>query len=168
MNRTQKEAFVADLNSTLQGMESVVVAEYRGTTVAEMEELRAQMAEEGGNVLVAKNRLAKIAFKDTSFTCIEDLMQGPTLLTMADNPVSAAKVAQKFADKHDNFNILGGAMGEEALDQAGVKALASMPSLDELRAKLVGLLVAPATKIATVTQEPAAKTARVIAMKPAA
>ena len=168
MDRTQKEAFVAELNGVLQSMETVVVADYRGTTVAEMEALRGSMAEEGGNVKVAKNRLAKIAFKGTNFESLSDLMQGPTVLSFSDDPVAAAKVAQKFADQHKSFEILGGAMGEKFLDQAGVKALASMPSLDELRGKLVGLLVAPATKIATVTQEPAAKTARVLSMKPAA
>ena len=168
MNRTQKEAFVTDLNSALQGAESIVVSHYRGLTVADMESLRHNVREVGGSVQVAKNRLAKIAFKGTAYENLEDLMTGPTVLTMAEDPISAAKAAQKFADKNDNFVILGGAMGEQKLTEAEVAALAKMPSLDELRAKLIGLLSAPATQIATVTQEPAAKLARVLAAKAAA
>lgn len=165
MDRTQKEAFVADLNAELAQAASVVVGHYRGLTVAEMEELRAAMGENGGRIQVAKNRLAKIAFDGTPYTNLADDMEGPTLLAFSTDPISAAKVTQGFADKHEKFVIIGGAMGERKLDAAGVKALSSMPSLDELRAKLVGLVSAPATKVATVTQEPAAKLARVLAMK---
>ena len=166
MDKTQKQAFVKDLNAKLQAAEAVVVAHYRGTTVAEMTELRCAMREGGAFVKVAKNRLAKIAFDGTPYTNLSELMTGPTALSSSEDPVTAAKVAQKFADDNKNFVILGGAMGDKFLDPAGVKALASMPSLDELRGKLVGLISAPAQRIATLTAAPATKVARVLAMKP--
>ena len=168
MDRTQKEAFVSDLHHRLSDAELVVIGHYRGLTVAEMNGLRKGMREEGGEVQVAKNRLAKIAFEGTNFKVAEDLMTGPTVLAFSEDPITSAKVAQKFADSHDKFVIIGGVMGETKLDEKGVKDLSKMPSLDELRAKLVGLLGAPATQVARVSAEPAAKLARVIAMKPAA
>lgn len=165
MDKQQKTAFVKDLNSKLQSTGTIVVGHYIGLNVSEMTTLRRDALKEVAEVKVAKNRLAKIAFEGTPFTNIADLMTGPTAITFSDDPVAAAKVAQNFAKTNDKFVILGGAMGEKQLDAAGVKALASMPSLDELRAKMVGLISAPATKLATVTQEPAAKMARVLAAK---
>lgn len=167
MDRAQKEAFVSELNATLQNAGVVVVSQYRGLTVAQMTDLRSRMRGEQATVKVAKNRLAKIAFQGTPYTALSDMMTGPTAIASSEDPVAAAKIAQKFAGEHDKFVIIGGAMGDKVLDAAGVKALASMPSLDELRAKLVGLLNAPAQRMATVTQEPAAKLARIMAMKPA-
>jgi large subunit ribosomal protein L10 len=165
MDKTQKQAFVAELNETLQGVESIVVGHYRGLGVSEMETLRKEMRTEEGIVRVAKNRLAKIAFDGTPYENLADLMVGPTVLTMASDPISAAKIAQKFADQHQAFEILGGAMGTEKLDAAGVKALSTMPSLDELRAKLLGTLVAPATQLVRTLVEPAASCARVLDAK---
>ncbi|MDE0723847.1 MAG: 50S ribosomal protein L10 [Alphaproteobacteria bacterium] len=166
MDKAQKQAFVSELNTNLQDASVVVVAHYRGLTVSKMTDLRSRMRGEVGTVKVAKNRLAKIAFEGTPYTNISELMTGPTALSFSADPVAAAKVAQNFAKDNDDFVILGGAMGETVLDQAGVQALASMPSLDELRGTIVGLLQAPATKIARVSAEPAAKLARVLTMKP--
>lgn len=165
MDRTQKIAFVKELNETLKGVESIVVAHYDGTTVPELEDLRSAMRTEGGYVQVCKNRLAKIAFDGTDYTNLEEFMQGPTILTMGTDVISAAKIAQKFADDHKAFEILGGAMGETKLDAVGVKALSKMPSLDELRAKLMGTLTAPATQFVRTINEPASSLVRVLDAK---
>jgi len=139
----------------------VVVAHYSGLTVAQMQNLRKQMRASGATVQVAKNRLVKIALEGTSVASISPLLKGPTLIAYSDDPVAAPKVAVNFAKDHDKFVILGGAMGTTSLNVDGVKSLATMPSLDELRAKLVGLIQAPATKLAQLTTAPAAKLARV-------
>lgn len=166
MDKAQKRAFVKDLNASLSDAESVVVSHYRGLTVADLTNYRRQMRELGGSVKVAKNRLAKIAFKGTNFEGLDELMTGPTIIASSADPISAAKVTHGFAKDHENLVILGGVVGTETLDVAGVKALASMPSLDELRAKLIGLLCAPAQQLATVTQAPASGLARQLAAKP--
>ena len=140
----------------------VVVAHYSGLTVAQMQNLRRQMKQAGATVKVAKNRLAKIALDGTDVASIAPLLKGPTVIAYSGDPVAAPKVAVDFAKGHERFVILGGAMGKTALNPDGVKALASLPSLDELRAKLVGLIQAPATKIAQVVTAPAAKVARVV------
>jgi large subunit ribosomal protein L10 len=140
----------------------VVVAHYSGLTVAQMQNLRRQMRQAGATVKVAKNRLAKIALDGTDVASIGSLLKGPTLIAYSGDPVAAPKAAVDFAKGHERFVILGGAMGKTALNPDGVKALASLPSLDELRAKLVGLIQAPATKIAQVVTAPAAKVARVV------
>ena len=140
----------------------VVVAHYAGLTVAQMQTLRRQMKQAGAQVKVAKNRLAKIALEGTDVASISPLLKGPTLIAYSSDPVGASKVAVDFAKGHEKFVILGGAMGKTALDPNGVKALAALPSLDELRAKIVGLIQAPATKIAQVINAPAAKVARVV------
>jgi large subunit ribosomal protein L10 len=140
----------------------VVVAHYSGLTVAQMQTLRRQMRQAGATVKVAKNRLARIALDGTDVASIGPLLKGPTVIAYSGDPVAAPKVAIDFAKGHDRFVILGGAMGKTALNPDGVKALASLPSLDELRAKLVGLIQAPATKIAQVVTAPAAKVARVV------
>lgn len=165
MDKAQKIAFVKELNETLSGVESIIVAKYSGTTVSELEELRRAMREEGGYVQVCKNRLAKIAFDGTPYTNLDEFMQGPTILTMGTNFVSAAKVAQKFADDHKTFEIIGGAMGEEKLDVAGVEALSKMPTMDELRAKLMGTLTAPAEKLVRTINEPGSSLVRVLDAK---
>jgi large subunit ribosomal protein L10 len=127
-----------------------------------MQNLRRQMKQAGCTVKVAKNRLAKIALEGTDVASIASLMQGPTLIAYSGDPVAAPKVAVEFAKGHEKFVILGGAMGKTELNPDGVKALAALPSLDELRAKIVGLLQAPATKVAQVVGAPAAKVARVV------
>ena len=161
MDRTAKADLVSTLNGVFVKNAVVVVAHYKGLTVAEMQKLRSQMKQAGATVKVAKNSLAGIALDGTDVASIKPLLKGPTLLAYSGDPVAAAKVAVDFAKVNDKLVILGGAMGTTSLNPDGVKALASLPSLDELRAKIVGLIQAPATKIAQVVNAPAAKLARV-------
>lgn len=161
MEKAAKRELVGTLNTVFNETSVVVVAHYAGLTVADMQKLRAQMKQAGASVKVAKNRLAKIALEGTDVASIGNLLKGPTLLAYSSDPVAAAKVAVDFSKTNDKLVILGGAMGKTALNTDGVKALATMPSLDELRAKLVGLIQAPATKIAQLSTAPAAKLARV-------
>jgi large subunit ribosomal protein L10 len=162
VDRAEKKAAIATLNGVFKASNVVVVAHYSGLTVAQMQQLRRQMRQAGASVKVAKNRLARIALEGTDVASIGPLLKGPTVIAYSSDVIAAPKVATDFAKAHEKFVILGGAMGKTALDANGVKALASLPSLDELRAKLVGLLVAPATKIAQLTNAPAAKVARVV------
>ena len=161
MDRSQKAGAVADLNAVFKESGVVVVTRNLGLSVAQSTDLRTKMREAGASYKVAKNRLAKIALKDTDYEGLGDLLTGPTALATSTDPVAAAKAAVEFAKTNDKLEIVGGSMGGQMLDEAGVKALASMPSLDELRGKLVGLVNAPATKIAQVVNAPAAKLARV-------
>jgi large subunit ribosomal protein L10 len=163
VERAAKAELVTTLNEVFNETSVVVVAHYAGLTVADMQKLRAQMKQVGASVKVAKNRLAKIALDGTDVASIAPLLKGPTLIAYSSDPVAAPKIAVDFAKTNDKLVILGGAMGATALNADGVKALATMPSLDELRAKLVGLVQAPATKIAQVVTAPAAKVARVFA-----
>ena len=163
MERAEKREFVTELNEVFKASGSVVVAHYAGVTVAQMNDFRSKMRQAGGTVRVAKNRLAKIALQGTESEGMSDLFKGQTLIAFCDDPVTAPKVCMDFAKTNDKLEIVGGAMGEVLLDAEGVKALASMPSLDELRGKLVGLLQAPASKLARVTQAPAGQLARVFA-----
>jgi len=162
VDRAAKKDMVAELNGVFKATSVVVVAHYAGLTVADMQKLRTQMKQRGAQVKVAKNRLAKIALDGTDVASIAPLLKGPTVIAYSGDPVAAPKVASDFAKAHDKFVILGGAMGTTALNPDGVKALAALPSLDELRAKLVGLIQAPATKIAQLVNAPAAKLARVV------
>lgn len=162
MDRTQKEAAVASLNASLQDVSLVVVAHYSGLTVGEMTELRRRMRVAQASLKVSKNRLARIALKGTQFEGIDALLKGPTAIAFSRDPVAAAKVAADFAKENEKFKILGGGLGTQTLDAKGVEALAKLPSLDELRGKLIGLLQAPATKVAGVVQAPAAQLARVL------
>ncbi len=162
MDRAAKKELVTALNGAFKAANVVVVAHYSGLTVAHMQTLRKQMKQVGAAVKVAKNRLAKIALDGTDVAFIAPLLKGPTVIAYSGDPIAAPKVAIDLAKAHEQFVILGGAMGKTALIPAGVKALASLPSLDELRAKIVGLIQAPATKIAQVVNAPAAKVARVI------
>jgi large subunit ribosomal protein L10 len=161
VDRAEKKEAVATLHDVFDKTAVVVVARYSGLTVAQLQNLRKQARAAGATVQVAKNRLAKIALEGTSVASIGSLLKGPTLIAYSADPVAAAKVASAFAKDHEKFVILGGAMGATVLNVEGVKALATLPSLDELRAKLVGLLQAPATKLAQLSSAPAAKLARV-------
>jgi large subunit ribosomal protein L10 len=161
VDRAEKSEAVATLNAVFKDTSTIVVAHYAGLSVADMTALRAKMRDAGAGVKVAKNRLAKLALKGTEAEGIADLFKGPTVIAYSKDPVAAPKVATDFAKAHEKLVILGGAMGRTALDPNGVKALATMPSLDELRAKLIGLVQAPATKIAQLSTAPAAKLARV-------
>jgi large subunit ribosomal protein L10 len=162
VERAAKSELVTALGEVFKATKVVVVAHYSGLTVAQMQTLRRQMKQAGASVRVAKNRLAKIALGGSDVASIGPLLKGPTLIAFSGDPVAAPKVAVDFAKTHERFVILGGAMGKTTLDPNGVKALAALPSLDELRAKIVGLIVAPATKIAQVVNAPAAKVARVL------
>jgi large subunit ribosomal protein L10 len=161
VERAAKRELVSTLNDVFSNTSVVVVAHYAGLTVADMQKLRTQMKQAGATVKVAKNRLAKIALEGTDVASISDLLRGPTLIAYSGDPVAAPKVAVDFAKVNEKLVILGGAMGKTTLNVDGVKALATLPSLDELRAKLVGLVQAPATKVAQVVNAPAAKLARV-------
>jgi large subunit ribosomal protein L10 len=161
MDRGQKAAAVAELKQTFSEVGVVVVTRNLGLTVAQSTQLRTKMREAGASYKVSKNKLAKIALDGTDYLSLGDMLTGPVGLATSIDPVAAAKVVVDFAKTTDKIEIVGGAMGATALNVEGVKALATLPSLDELRAKIVGLLVAPATKLATVTQAPAAQLARV-------
>jgi large subunit ribosomal protein L10 len=162
LERAAKRELVGALGEVFKATKVVVVAHYSGLTVAQMQTLRQQMKQAGASVKVAKNRLAKIAVEGSEVASIAPLLKGPTLIAYSGDPVAAPKVAVDFARTNERLIILGGAMGRTALDANGVKALAALPSLDELRAKIVGLIQAPATKIAQVITAPAAKVARVV------
>jgi large subunit ribosomal protein L10 len=156
---------VTALNTVFQDTGVVVVAHYAGMTVDQMTDYRQRIKEAGGKVKVAKNRLAKLALKDTTYEPISDLFKGPTCLAYSEDPIAAAKITVAYAKGNDKLVILGGAMGETVLDVNAIKALAELPSLDELRATLIGLLNAPATKVVRTIKEPGAKLARVIQAK---
>jgi large subunit ribosomal protein L10 len=161
VDRAQKQALVAELQETFESNNLVVVTHQSGLTVAEVSELRKQMREAGGSFKVTKNRLAKIALKGTKFEGLADQFTGPTAIAVSSDPVAAAKIAVEFANKNEKLQIVCGSLETEALDADAVMALAKLPSLDELRGKLIGLIQAPATKIAGVLQAPAGQLARV-------
>ena len=161
MNRSEKTDAVAVLNATFNEAAVVVVTRNLGLTVAQSTDLRSKMRDAGAAYKVAKNSLTKIALNDTQYVTLSDLFTGPTALATSGDPVAAAKVAVEFAKTNDKLEIVGGAMGSTVLDADGVRALASLPSLDEMRAKLIGLIQAPATKVVQVIAAPAGQLARV-------
>ena len=162
MDRAQKEKVVEELGQIFESSGVVVVAHYTGLTVAEMQGLRAQMSEVGGSVRVAKNKLAKIALEGTPNASIADLLTGMTVLAYSEDPVAAAKVMDAFAKENQKLVLLGGAMGGIALDVDGVKAVAKMPSRDELIASIVGCIGAPAANIAGAIGAPASNIAGIL------
>ena len=162
MDRAQKEQLVEELGQIFESSGVVVVSHYVGLTVADMQDLRARARAAGGAVRVAKNRLAKIALDGKPCESIADLLTGMTVLTYSEDPVAAAKVAQEFAKENAKFVILGGAMGENALDVAGVEAVSKMPSRDELIATIAGMLGAPASNIAGAIGAPASNIASIL------
>jgi large subunit ribosomal protein L10 len=162
VDRAEKSEMVSYLGDVFSDAGVVVVAHYSGLSVAQMTTLRSRMKDAGASLKVAKNRLVKIALKGTDAEHISDLFQGPTVIAYSADPVAAPKVATEFAKTNDKLVILGGAFGKTNLDAKGVEALAKMPSLDELRARIVGMINTPATRIAGVLQAPAGQLARVI------
>lgn len=162
VDRAQKEQLVDELGQIFESSGVVVVSHYAGLTVANMQDLRAKASDAGAAVRVAKNRLAKIALNDKPCASIADLLTGMTVLTFSEDPVAAAKVAEDFSKDNDNFVILGGAMGENALDRAGVTAVSKMPSRDELIATIAGMLGAPASNIAGAIGAPASNIASIL------
>lgn len=161
MDRGQKAAAVAELKQTFSEVGVVVVTRNLGLTVAQSTQLRTKMREAGASYKVSKNKLAKIALDGTDYLSLGEMLTGPVGLATSIDPVAAAKVVVDFAKTTDKIEIVGGAMGATALNVEGVKALATLPSLDELRAKIVGLVQAPAQKLASITQAPAGQLARV-------
>ena len=161
MDRSQKADLVAELKNVFSETSVVVVTRNLGLSVAQSTDLRLKMRDAGAQFKVAKNRLALIALEGTKYGPIGDMLTGPTALATSTDPVAAAKVAVEFAKSNDRLEIVGGAMGDTVLDVAGIKALAELPSLDQLRGTLVGLIQAPATKIARIVSEPGAMIARV-------
>jgi large subunit ribosomal protein L10 len=161
MARSQKADAVAQLSDVFNESGGGVVTRNHGQSVAQSTDMRAKMRDAGASYKVAKNRLAKLALKDTDYASIEEYLVGPTALAYSADPVAAAKAVVEFAKTNDKLEIVGGSMGSVALDADGVKALASMPSLDELRGKIVGLVNAPATKVVQLVNAPASKLARV-------
>jgi large subunit ribosomal protein L10 len=162
VDRAAKKELVTTLNGVFKDTNVVVVAHYSGLTVAQMQTLRKQMKQAGASVKVAKNRLARIALEGTDAAVIIPLLTGATVIAYSSDPVAAPKVANDFAKVNEKFVILGGSMGKTALSVNDVKALAVLPSLDELRARIVGVIQAPATKIARVISAPGAQLARVV------
>ncbi|NJM82211.1 MAG: 50S ribosomal protein L10 [Tabrizicola sp.] len=162
MDRAQKEKVVDELGQIFESSGVVVVAHYAGMTVAQMQDLRAKMRDVGGSVRVAKNTLAKIALDGKAAAKMADLLTGMTMLSYSEDPVAAAKVAEAYAKTNENFVIIGGAMGDTVLDQAGVKAVAAMPSRDELIASIVSCIGAPASNIAGAIGAPASNIASIL------
>ena len=162
MDRSQKEAQVVELRQTFEANHLMVITHQTGLTVAEVSILRNQMRDAGAKFRVTKNRLAKIAIKGSKFEQLADQFSGPTAIAVSEDPVAAAKVVSEFAKTNDKLVIIGGALDEKVLDVAGVAALARLPSLDNLRSKLISVLQAPAGKLASVIQAPAAQLARVM------
>lgn len=162
MERAEKVELVEALNAVFKTTGSVVVSHNLGLTVSQVNDLRTRMAKAGATVKVAKNRLAKLALVGTQAVEMGDLFKGPTMVAYAADPIAAPKVATEFAKQNERFVVLGGTLGGSRLDAQGVKALADLPSLDELRARLVGMIQTPATRIAVVLQAPGSQLARVL------
>ncbi|BAT19019.1 50S ribosomal protein L10 [Asaia bogorensis NBRC 16594] len=161
LDRQEKRAFVEFLANVFNSTSMVVVTENKGLTVADVTELRRRVRAAGATYKVAKNRLASLALHGTQFDGILPLLKGPTALAWSEDPVAVAKAIVEFAKTNEKLVVLGGALGSQTLDANGVKALAALPSLDELRAQLVGMISTPATRIAGVVQAPAGQLARV-------
>ena len=162
MDRTQKEELVVSLRKTFDDNDVVVVTHYTGLTVSEISDLRSKMREAGAGFRVTKNRITRLALEGTKFEGLSDMFTGPTAIAFSNDPVAAPKVAVNFAKTNEKLVVIGGSFNKDVMDVSGIKALASLPSLDELRGKIVGLLQAPATKVAGVLQAPAGQLARVI------
>lgn len=165
VNREQKQDLISSLNALLQGQSFVAVTHYKGLTVKQLEDLRGKAREAGAGFRVTKNRLTRLALAGTKFEDLSELFTGPTAIAYSEDPVAAAKVCANFAKDNENLVILGGSLDGQIMDIAQVGALAKLPSLDELRAKLVGMISTPATRIAGVLQAPGGQLARVLNAK---
>ncbi len=162
MDRIEKEALVGSMHASFEKTNLMVIAHYSGLSVAEISDLRGQMRGAGASFQVTKNKLAKLALKGTKFESLSDLFSGPTAIALSTDPVAAAKIAVKYSKQNEKLVVLGGALGDEKLDVEAVKSLAELPSINELRGKLVGLLNAPASRLAAVIQSPAGQLARLL------
>lgn len=161
MDRSGKEKLVTELQETLNAANLVVITQQNGLSVAEVSDLRRKMRAAGAGFKVAKNRLAKLALTGTKHEDLGKYLKGPTAIAYSGDPIAAAKVAVLYAKTNDKLSIVGGSMGTQTLNAQAIQALATLPSLDELRAKLLGMLQTPATRIAAVTAAPAGQLARV-------
>ena len=157
MDRTQKQAFIGDLATRIASAKSMVVAHYRGLTVKQMSQLRRDMRAAGGEVQVAKNRLAKLAFKGTQFEALSSIMVGPTVIAFSADEIAPSRISQKFAEVNNSLVIVGGSMNGKVLSTAEIKSISQLPSLDGIRGKLIGILQAPAAQLARVTNAYATK-----------
>ena len=164
MKRSDKKDFVQTLKEDFSNSSTVIVAEYSGLTVSESESLRNEMRENGAKFKVTKNRLTKLAIADTQFKEISDLFSGPTAIAYSNDPVAPAKVAVNFEKKFEKFKIIGGGYNGEKIDKEKINFLAKLPSIDELRGKIIGLISAPAQKMVTIASEPGSKIARLITL----
>ena len=165
MKRSDKKEFVQKLKDEIDTSSSVIVAHYSGLTVDESDRLRSEMRNNGAKFKITKNRLTKLALEQTQFKDIADLFTGPTAIAYSEDPVAPAKVAVSFEKKLEKFKIIGGAYDGEKIDIQKINFLATLPSMDELRGKIVGLISAPAQKIASIVKEPAGQIARLISAK---
>jgi len=165
VNRSEKKEFVQKLKDEIDSSSSVIVAHYSGLTVDESEQLRAEMRSNGAKFKVTKNRLTKLALEQTQFKDIADLFTGPTAIAFSDDPVAPAKVAVSFEKKLEKFKIIGGGYDGEKIDLEKINFLATLTSIDELRGKIIGLISAPAQKIALIVKEPASQMARLVSAK---
>lgn len=163
MDRTEKQNLVASLKGLFERVNLVVITQQSGLTVAESTKLRRQMREAGASFKVTKNRLARLALVGTKFEELAPLFTGPTAIAISEDPVAAARIVVNFAKGNEKLVLVGGALDGQMLDIDGVKALAALPSLDELRARLVGMVQTPATRIVRTLSAPAGQVARVIA-----
>ena len=162
MKRSDKNNFVQKMKEDLKNSSSVIVSHYAGLSVKDTDNLRKEMRDNGAKFKVTKNRLTKIALADTPFESITDLFAGPTAIAYSDDPVAPAKVSVSFEKKFENFKIIGGSYEGEKIDISKINFLASLPSLDQIRGKLIGLLQAPAQKITSVVQAPGNQLARLV------
>lgn len=152
MNREEKSELLSEMNGLISGSESVVLAHYRGLTVQEMSDLRKKARELGAELRVTKNRITRLALKDTAFECLSDLFKGPVIMAYASDPIAACKLCVEYAKENEKFEVVGGALSSGLLSMADIKRLATIPSMDELRAKIIGLLQAPGAALARVTK----------------
>ena len=159
MNKERKQEYIKDMTSQLDKSEAVIVTHYQGLTVSQLDELREKMREHGIQFKITKNRITKLALEKTRCKDLSSLFSGPTAVAMSKDAITSAKILTNFSKENDNLKILGGIMGNEILDVAGVKNVATLPSLDEARAKIVGILRSPAQKIASILLAPASKIA---------
>ncbi len=165
MKRSDKNDFVQNMKDELKGSNSVIVAHYDGLSVSETDSLRKEMRDNGAKFKVTKNRLTKIALADTPYESIADLFSGPTAIAYSNDPVAPAKVSVDFEKKLENFKIIGGSFDGEKIDINRINFLATLPSLDQIRSQLLGLLNAPAQKISSVVQVPGGQLARLMSSR---
>ena len=159
MNKEKKQEYIKDMTSQLDKSEAVIVTHYQGLTVSQLDELRGKMREHGIQFKITKNRITKLALEKTRCKDLSSLFSGPTAVAMSKDAITSAKILTNFSKENENLKILGGIMGNEILDVAGVKNVATLPSLEEARAKIVGILRSPAQKIASILLAPASKIA---------